>query len=254
MPAGLIRAPLRAHRRQLRGALRDLQVLGGGDGSPPPSGDPAANRVEVRRRSRDHRTSSTSTRTTRAATSSRTGTRCRPRTSRRWPTRASSSGMRSARSPTCSGTPARLLTGQYCHNNGMLGLAHRGLVAERLRPAPGPPAARGRLPLDPDRRAAHLHGPERHRLRPRRRGRHPSRAPRSPRRDRGCCAELPPSRSSCRSASSRPTASSTRPTLGARRALLAAAAPTCPTRPRPARTWPRSRPAPARSTRASARC
>jgi N-sulfoglucosamine sulfohydrolase len=29
-------------------------------------------------------------------------------------------------SPTCSGSRASLLTGQYCHNNGMLGLAHRG--------------------------------------------------------------------------------------------------------------------------------
>jgi N-sulfoglucosamine sulfohydrolase len=28
--------------------------------------------------------------------------------------------------PTCSGSRASLLTGQYCHNNGMAGLAHRG--------------------------------------------------------------------------------------------------------------------------------
>src|SRR3954452_18530884 len=28
--------------------------------------------------------------------------------------------------PTCSGSRASLLTGQYCHNNGMLGRAHRG--------------------------------------------------------------------------------------------------------------------------------
>jgi N-sulfoglucosamine sulfohydrolase len=28
--------------------------------------------------------------------------------------------------PTCSGSRASLLTGQYCHNNGMMGLAHRG--------------------------------------------------------------------------------------------------------------------------------
>lgn len=28
--------------------------------------------------------------------------------------------------PTCSGSRASLLTGQYCHNNGMEGLAHRG--------------------------------------------------------------------------------------------------------------------------------
>ncbi|HVL51699.1 MAG TPA: sulfatase [Actinomycetota bacterium] len=28
--------------------------------------------------------------------------------------------------PTCSGSRASLLTGQYCHSNGMMGLAHRG--------------------------------------------------------------------------------------------------------------------------------
>src|SRR4051794_3999864 len=28
--------------------------------------------------------------------------------------------------PTCSGSRASLLTGLYCHNNGMFGLAHRG--------------------------------------------------------------------------------------------------------------------------------
>ena len=32
----------------------------------------------------------------------------------------------SAPRPTCSGCRASLLTGQYCHNNGMIGLAHRG--------------------------------------------------------------------------------------------------------------------------------
>jgi N-sulfoglucosamine sulfohydrolase len=32
--------------------------------------------------------------------------------------------------PTCSGSRASLLTGLYCHNNGMLGLAHRGWTLE----------------------------------------------------------------------------------------------------------------------------
>ena len=32
--------------------------------------------------------------------------------------------------PTCSGSRASLLTGQYCHNNGLLGLAHRGWALE----------------------------------------------------------------------------------------------------------------------------
>src|SRR6478735_2562787 len=31
-----------------------------------------------------------------------------------------------ATTPTCSGSRASLLTGLHCHNNGMLGLAHRG--------------------------------------------------------------------------------------------------------------------------------
>ena len=61
--------------------------------------------------------------------------------------------------PTCSGSRASLLTGLYCHNNGMLGPRPPRLGAQRLRPALGPRPAPGRLPLDPDRRAAHLRRP-----------------------------------------------------------------------------------------------
>lgn len=35
--------------------------------------------------------------------------------------------------PTCSGSRASLLTGLYCHNNGMLGLAHRGWKLDDYR-------------------------------------------------------------------------------------------------------------------------
>jgi arylsulfatase A-like enzyme len=35
--------------------------------------------------------------------------------------------------PTCSGSRASLLTGTYCHNNGMLGLAHRGWALNDYR-------------------------------------------------------------------------------------------------------------------------
>lgn len=35
--------------------------------------------------------------------------------------------------PTCSGSRASLLTGLYCHNNGMFGLAHRGWKLNDLR-------------------------------------------------------------------------------------------------------------------------
>jgi arylsulfatase A-like enzyme len=35
--------------------------------------------------------------------------------------------------PTCSGSRASLLTGLYCHNNGMLGLAHRGWALNDYR-------------------------------------------------------------------------------------------------------------------------
>jgi arylsulfatase A-like enzyme len=35
--------------------------------------------------------------------------------------------------PTCSGSRASLVTGQYCHSNGMFGLAHRGWVLNDYR-------------------------------------------------------------------------------------------------------------------------
>ena len=66
------------------------------------------------------------------------------------------------------GRRACLLTGQYAHTNGMLGLAHRGWSLHDYTPSHRPHAARRRLPLDADRRAAHLQAAGRDRLRPRR--------------------------------------------------------------------------------------
>ena len=65
---------------------------------------------------------------------------------------------------TCSASRACLLTGQYAHTNGMLGLAHRGWslhdythhIVHTLRTVG--------LPLDADRRAAHLQAARRDRL------------------------------------------------------------------------------------------
>jgi hypothetical protein len=58
------------------------------------------------------------------------------------------------------------------------------LDAERLPPAPRPPAARRRVPLGADRRAAHLRGPGGDRLRRGDRGRQPSGGGRRPDHDR----------------------------------------------------------------------
>jgi arylsulfatase A-like enzyme len=60
-----------------------------------------------------------------------------------WPTRACSSARRSAPSRRARAAAPVLLTGQYGHSNGMLGLAHRGFslrdyrehVVNTLRPA-----------------------------------------------------------------------------------------------------------------------
>ena len=154
--------------------------------------------------------------------------------------------------PTCSGSRACLLTGQGGVGNGMLGLAHRGWRLSDYCTPPRAHAAEARLSLDPDRRAAHLQRPgelgydevvdvDTH-----------ARAARSPpRRSRPCAARA--SRSSSRSASSRPIAASPPRSRSATRSTRCRRR-TSPTRRARARTWPRSRPAPGRSTRGSARC
>ncbi len=125
------------------------------------------------------------------------------------------------------------------------------LEARRLRPAHRPPASRGRLLVSALRRAAHLGRSDDARIRPRRRRRHHQGAL-----DRAGGAATAPqqaagSHSSCRSGSSRPTGSSSSPAPCATRCTERRRG-SCPTRQRRARTWPRSRPALARLTRALA--
>ncbi len=91
---------------------------------------------------RSRRTSSTSTPTTPVATSSPMATRSRPPTSSCWPTKASCSAPPSARRRPAQEAARSLLTGQYCHNNGMLGLAHRGWSLNDYRAAPRPSPSR----------------------------------------------------------------------------------------------------------------
>ena len=154
--------------------------------------------------------------------------------------------------PTCSGSRASLLTGLLLPQQRHARARPPRLGAERLRPALGPRPAPGRLPLDPDRRAAHLRRPRRDRLRRGGRGRLQPRRGRGAADDRGAARRRPPSPGSCRSASSRPTATSSPRPRSATRSTRCRR-PTSPTSPRPAATWPPSRPAPARSTRGSAR-
>ena len=61
--------------------------------------------------------------------------------------------------PTCSGSRASLLTGIYCHNNGMLGLAHRGWALNDYGQHWVHTLRRAGYRSTPDRRAAHLGRP-----------------------------------------------------------------------------------------------
>ncbi len=133
----------------------------------------------------------------------------------------------------------------------MLGLAHRGWKLNDYGQHWVHTLRRGRLPLDPDRRAAHLARPGGDRLRRDRPGRPEPRRVRRPADDRGAARGACPSPGSCRSASSRPTATSSPRPRSATRSTRSRR-PTCPTSGRRAATWPPSRPAPARSTRGSA--
>ena len=132
--------------------------------------------------------------------------------------------------PTCSGSRASLLTGQYCHNNGMLGLAHRGWslndygehLVHPLRDAGYHSVLIGEQHISEDPGVigydevievdSHHAGDV---------------APIGDRGARGGAA----SRSSCRSGSSRPTGSSRRRPRSATRSTRCRRR-TCPTRPR----------------------
>ena len=113
--------------------------------------------------------------------------------------------------PSCSGSRACLLTGQWAHVNGMTGLAHRGWELDDYGAPHRPPAARGRLLVRADRRAAPVAGPGGAGLRPHRRHRHHRGASDRPGRVAAPAQPAARSRSSCRSGSSRPTAASSSP-------------------------------------------
>ena len=153
-------------------------------------------------------------------------------------------------SPTCSGSRASLLTGQYCHNNGMFGLAHRGWSLNDY----------GQHLIHPLRAAGYrsiLIGEQ-----------HISEDPavigydEVVEVDSHHAAEIAPIANLKLRETTEPFFMSVgffethrefaAADVGPRLALLACRRRTSPTRSRPARTWRRSRRAPARSTRASA--
>ena len=147
-----------------------------------------------------------------------------------------------------------LLTGQYPHINGMMGLAHRGFelfdyghhIVHTLREAGYWSGLIGEQHLS--------QGPGGARLRPRGRDPTPTHVEYvAPAAVELIAAGARRSRSSSRSASSRPTAStSSRPRCATR--CTRCRPTTCPTRPRRGATWPPTRRARARWTRASAPC
>ena len=124
------------------------------------------------------------------------------------------------------------------------------LGAERLRPAPRPPAARGRLPLGADRRAAHLRDPDGDRLRRGPRGRHQPRQRGRPDRHRQRSATRPSA--FFMSVGFFETHRDFAVPTSVRDTLYSLPPANLPDTRAPAPTWPRSRPAPARSTRGSA--
>ena len=153
--------------------------------------------------------------------------------------------------PTCSGSRASLLTGQYCHNNGMLGLAHRGWslndygqhLVHPLRSAGYHSVLIGEQHIseDPDVIGYdEVIEVDSHHA-----------AGRRADRDRGAREAPEPF---FLSVGFFETHRSSRAPTSVRDSLYSLPPPNLPDTPRPARTWPPSRPAPARSTRASARC
>ena len=153
--------------------------------------------------------------------------------------------------PTCSASRACLLTGQYGQTQRHARARPPRLVAARLPPPHRPHAARRRLHLDADRRAAHLQGAGGDRLRRGDQGADHARRHGRAARDGGRCASPrePPAVRVGRLLRDppripRPRARCATSTTPSRRT-------TCRTRPRCAPTSRRSRRARARSTTAS---